>query len=67
MGTEMNIKTFLEKLYHKVLNTLVVLGLIWVGFALSFDILMIYLHFFNPEVQSQLINKIELEFINKLR
>jgi hypothetical protein len=62
MDTEMSmdIKLFLEKLYHKVLNTLVVLGLIWICFALSFDLLMIYLHFFNPEVQSQLLKELRI-------
>ena len=38
-------KPILNKLYHGLLNTLVCLALVWVMFALSFQIFFLYLHF----------------------
>ena len=38
-------KPILNKLYHRLLNTLVCLALVWVMFALSFQIFFLYLHF----------------------
>jgi uncharacterized membrane protein len=47
-------------LVNKIFHIWLVIVFLWIFFALSFDVLMIVLHFFNPELQSQILNKIKL-------
>lgn len=49
------IDTLLDAMY----TTLLILGLIWVCLALSFDIVMIYAHFFNEPLQDWIVDKLD--------
>jgi hypothetical protein len=47
-----------KDLVQRVFEVYLVIVLLWILFAISFDIVMIFLHFFNPELQSQLLKQI---------
>jgi hypothetical protein len=47
-----------KDILQRLFEVYVIVVLLWVIFALSFDIAMILLHFFNPELQIQLLKQI---------
>lgn len=60
-------KPILNKLYNGCLNTIVYLALIWVMFALSFQIFFIYLHFSNQndrarDISNEIMWKLDSRF-----
>ena len=47
-----------KDIVQRVFEVYVIIVLLWILFAISFDIVMILLHFFNPELQSQILKQI---------
>jgi hypothetical protein len=48
----------LNNIMDKIFRGFVYLTMIWIAFALLFDIVMIYLHFTNPDLSTKIGNEI---------